>query len=327
MTDESLKFIDANASKPFFLHLAHYGVHTPLKAPAETTAKYASWDGVPHGKQENPIYAAMLEHVDRSVGRIVEKLEQLQLLGRTLIIFTSDNGGLATIEGPNTPATSNAPLREGKGWLYEGGIRVPLIVHAPEFHQSPPSRRKSSNRLQRGIAVRSPVWSCDILPTILQFTGVSEPQNLDGHSLMSELRGEEPQSSRELYWHYPHYSNQGGKPGGAVRIGNWKLIEHYESGRHELFDLSAGPNESRNLAAENPRQAEILAESLKLWRQRTGARMPTPNPDYVPNLQAADGSITLPAHGRRSWRATALRAFAAQKYARLLDESRRLRDA
>ncbi|MBN8624043.1 MAG: sulfatase-like hydrolase/transferase [Planctomycetes bacterium] len=284
LTDESLKFIEAHAAEPFFLYLPHFGVHTPLKAPTATIDKYPTWDGVPHGKQENPIYAAMLEHVDLSVGRIVERLEKLKLLDDTLIIFTSDNGGLATIEGPNTPATNNGPLREGKGWLYEGGVRVPLVVRAPKSAAS-----KSGN------VSAAPVWSCDVLPTVLELARLPKADGIDGVSFAGELRGDEAQPRPDLFWHYPHYANQGGKPGGAVRSGPWKLIEFYENGRRELFDLGAGKNESRNLAAEKPEVVAELAGRLEAWRKRVGAKMPTPNPDYRPNPQAEDGTITIAA--------------------------------
>lgn len=281
LTDEAEKFIAANQAQPFFLYMPHYGVHTPLKAKEEMVAGYPKWDGVPHGKQENPIYAAMLESVDQSVGRIVAALEQHKVLDNTLIIFTSDNGGLATLKGANTPATNNGPLREGKGWLYEGGIRVPLIV-------------SGAGVTKPGSTSATPVWSCDVLPTILEVAGLPAAKQIDGVSIAGLLRGEATPHDA-LYWHYPHYANQGGKPGGAIRVGNMKLIEYYENGRRELFDLSKSPNESRNLAAEQPEVVANLAKELDAWRKQVGAQMPTPNPKYVPNPQAADGTITLPA--------------------------------
>ncbi|MCE9607984.1 MAG: sulfatase-like hydrolase/transferase [Planctomycetia bacterium] len=291
LTEEAIRFIAANKEKPFFIYLPHYAVHTPLKAPDDAVAKYKSWDGVAHGRQENPIYAAMLERVDAGVGRIVAELERLQLSEQTLIVFTSDNGGLATTEGPNTPATYNGPLREGKGYLYEGGIRVPLVISGFGTMKSKEAKPRTSD---------VPVWSCDILPTVLELSKLPA-MPVDGVSIASLLKDDltdekAPARAREaLYWHYPHYANQGGRPGGAIRAGQWKLIEFYENGRRELYDLKAGLGESRNLAAEKPEIVERLAKQLDAWRRAVDARMPTPNPGYVPNPQAADGSILLPA--------------------------------
>ena len=237
LTAEAEKFIEAHRAEPFFVYLPHYGVHTPLKAKAEMIATYPSWDGVPHGKQENPIYAAMLESVDASVGRIVAQLEKLGLLENTLVIFTSDNGGLATLEGPNTPATNNSPLREGKGWLYEGGIRVPLIISGPGIAKVPAGGAARTDK--------TPVWSCDILPTVLELAGLAPAAKVDGVSLCGLLKGGAAPQREALCWHYPHYANQGGK--------------------------------------------------LDAWRKSVDAQMPTPNTDYVPNLAAKDGSITLAA--------------------------------
>lgn len=287
LTAEAEKFIDAHRAQPFFVYLPHYGVHTPLKAKEEMIAAYAGWDGVPHGKQENPIYAAMLESVDASVGRIVSQLEKLGLRENTLIIFTSDNGGLATLEGPHTPATNNAPLREGKGWLYEGGIRVPLIMSGPGIAKAVDGKPARTDK--------TPVWSCDILPTVLELAGLKPTAAVDGASLAGLLQGAAAPQREALYWHYPHYANQGGKPGGAVRAGQWKLIEFYENGRRELFDVSGGGGESRNWAAEKPEIVAELAGKLDAWRKSVDAQMPTPNADYVPNPAAKDGSITLPA--------------------------------
>ncbi len=287
LTAEAEKFIEAHRAEPFFVYLPHYGVHTPLKAKADMIATYPSWDGVPHGKQENPIYAAMLESVDASVGRIVAKLEQLGLRENTLVIFTSDNGGLATLEGANTPATNNGPLREGKGWLYEGGIRVPLIMSGPGVTKAADGKPARTDK--------TPVWSCDILPTVLELAGLKPAAAVDGASLAGLLKENAAPQREALYWHYPHYANQGGKPGGAIRAGQWKLIEFYENGRRELFDVSAGGGESRNWAAEKPEVVAELAGKLDAWRKSVDAQMPTPNADYVPNPAANDGSITLAA--------------------------------
>jgi len=281
LTMEAERFIEENAKRPFFLYLPHFAVHIPLSAKQELVAKYPKWDGTPHGRQENPVYAAMVESLDESVGRILDCLERQGLSSRTIVIFTSDNGGLATLEGPRTPATSNAPLREGKGWLYEGGIRVPLLIRWPG-HVAP------------GIE-SSPVWSGDLVPTLRGLCGLDALSSGDGVSLERLLTRGEPLGPRSLHWHYPHYSNQGGRPGGAIRAGKWKLIEYYENGRHELFDLERDPGESTNLIDTEAKRAEELAAQLHAWRQDLHAQMPTPNPAYAPNLQEADGTIVLPA--------------------------------
>jgi len=292
---EAAKFIAAHADEPFFLYLPHYAVHTPMKAPADRAATFDPTGRKP-GTQQNPIYAAMLESLDSAVGRVVDALAEHKLTDRTLVIFTSDNGGLSVAEGPNTPATSNAPLREGKGYLYEGGIRAPLIV-------------SGAGVAKPGRTDDTPVWSCDLLPTIVELCdaanpsppaslpvpGRGEPNKIasDGISLLPLLKDDGKLAARNLYWHYPHYANQGGKPGGGVRSGDWKLIEFYENGRRELFDLSRDPRESKNTAAEHPDVVERLAKQLDDWRHDAGALMPTPNPDYLPNPQDKDGTIVL----------------------------------
>jgi arylsulfatase A len=281
LTDEAVAFIESHRATPFFLYLPHFALHTPLVARPDLQSAYPAWDGTPHGKQENPIYAAMLESLDQGVGRILDKLAELGLSEQTLVIFTSDNGGLATIEGPNTPATINAPLRESKGWLYEGGLRVPLIVAWP-------------GRIEPGVE-HAAVWSADLPATILELTGQAVPTDLDGVSLAGLLIDGRPLPSRPLFWHYPHYANQGSRPGGAMRDGDWKLIEFYESGRRELFNLAQDVGEGRNLAEEEPARVAEMAARLADWRAAVNAQMPTPNADYSPNAQLADGQIVLPA--------------------------------
>lgn len=281
LTKEALRFIDDHQARPFFLYLPHYAVHTPLAAKQDLQATYPAWDGVPHGRQENPIYAAMLESVDQGVGRIIARLGELQLTDRTLVVFTSDNGGLATREGPNTPATNNSPLREGKGWLYEGGVRVPLIVSWP-------------GRI--GPRVEStPVWSADLPVTALTLCGQKFPPPVDGQDLSTLLVEQKPLPPRELYWHYPHYANQGSRPGGSVRDGDWKLIEFYETGRRELFNLANDVSENKNLAEQHPDQVERLAAKLAAWRREADVQMPRSNPGYLPNPPDKDGVIVLPA--------------------------------
>jgi arylsulfatase A-like enzyme len=280
LTGEAERFIESNKDRPFFLYFAHYAVHIPLMAKPEIVAKYPA--GGKAGTQNNPIYAAMVESMDDSVGRVMKKLADLGLTERTIIIFTSDNGGLSVLEGPNTPATTNAPLREGKGYLYEGGIREPFIV-------------AGQGVTKPGTKCSTPVCSIDLFPTVLELCGVKSEAKIDGVSIAPLLRGEAMERGDVLYWHYPHYSNQGGRPGGAIRSGEMKLIEFYETGRRELYDLSRDTGETRNLAGERPEVVQLLASNLNRWLQSVDAQMMKPNPKYVPNPQAADGTVTLPA--------------------------------
>jgi arylsulfatase A len=290
LTEQAVKFIRQNKDRPFFLYLPHYAVHTPLQAKKEVIAKYEAGKNQP-GRQSNPIYAAMLESADDSVGRIVKELADLKLTENTIILFTSDNGGLATQEGPNTPATNNSPLREGKGHLYEGGIRVPLIVRWP-------------GNVKAGSLSETPVCSIDYLPTILELcrlsaSGGRQPPDTkgqalgDGLSLVPLLKQSGSVTRDAFYWHYPHYSNQTARPGGAIRAGDYKLIEFYEDGRRELFNLKKDPGEGINLADKEPDKVRELAEKLEAWRKSVDAQMMTANPDYRPNPQDKDGVITI----------------------------------
>ena len=192
--------------------------------------------------QDHPVYAAMVESLDQSVGRIMATLERLELADeRTIVIFTSDNGGLSTSEGS---PTSNVPLREGKGWPYEGGVRVPLIVRWPGVTKP-------------GAVCREPVISTDFFPTLLEMAGRPPlpERHLDGVSLVPAAEGGRRARERPLFWHYPHYGNQGGAPVGASRLGDLKLIEWFEDDRVELFDLRDDPGETRNLADDRPEAA------------------------------------------------------------------------
>jgi arylsulfatase A-like enzyme len=278
-TAEAEKFLEANKDRPFFLYLPHNGVHTPLRGKQELIDEYPQEGGL--GKQSNPVYAAMLESVDDSVGRIAKKLEELKLADNTLVIFTSDNGGLATLEGMKAPATINSPLREGKGYLYEGGVRVPLIVRWPKGGGA-------------GKECSVPVVTMDLFATVCAACGI-EPPKIDGKSIIAQLNGSTEPVHEAVHWHYPHYANQGSRPGGAVRAGEYKLVEYYENNRRELFNVKKDIGESRNLADDLPEVVERLAAQLDAWRKDVGALMPTANPDYAPNLQAANGSITIPA--------------------------------
>lgn len=268
LTTEAENFIKRNAKRPFLLYFAHYAAHVPLQARPSAVARFRALRRPP-GEQHNPVYAAMLASVDESLGRLVAQVTKLRLTGRTVIILTSDNGGLSTQEGPNTPATSNAPLRAGKGYLYEGGIRVPLLIAWP-----------GSNR--PGTSEATPVSSVDIMPTVLAMAGVKAPAGGDGTSLVPLLERGGQLAARRLHWHYPHYSVQGGLPGGAIRAGRLKLLENYEDGSVELYDLATDPGETTDLAESEPATAQELRGELAAWRASVNAAMPAPNPDYRP---------------------------------------------
>jgi arylsulfatase A-like enzyme len=280
---EAEKFIEANKDKPFFLYLPHYAVHTPLRAKQSVIDKYKVKPKA--GTQSNPVYAAMVESMDEAVGRVLKKLDDLKLSDNTLVIFTSDNGGLATTEGGPTGATFNGPLREGKGFLYEGGIRVACIMRWP-------------GKIKPGTVTDQVACSIDFFDTILEATQTNSDRKggggpvRDGRSLAPIFRGE-TMKERPIFWHYPHYANQGSRPGGAVRSGQYKLVESYEDGRRELFDLVNDPSENENVSLRLPGVVDTLAGDLEAWRKRIGARMPTPNPSYRPNPQDKNGVIAM----------------------------------
>lgn len=279
LAGETVKFIEANRDRPFFAFFSFYSVHTPLQARPDLEQKYqakrqrlalqAAWGREDTREvrqvQEHAVYAGMVEAMDQAVGKVLAKLESLGLADNTLVIFTSDNGGLSTSEGS---PTSNLPWRGGKGWLYEGGIREPLLVRWPAV-------------VKPGTVVHTPVSSPDFLATLQAAAGAAAPVRTDGLSLLPLLRGGEL-PARPLFWHYPHYGNQGGAPGGAVREGDWKLIEWYEDGRRELFDLRSDPGEQKDLAESQPERVTALAGKLAAWRREVGALMPVRNPAFDP---------------------------------------------
>ncbi len=267
LTDEAEKFIEQNRDRRFFAYLPHYAVHIPLQARKQVIARYEAKRTSPGG-HNHAVYAAVIEAVDVAVGRLMRKLAGLKIADRTVIIFTSDNGGLRFEGSSKTYVTSNAPLRAGKGHLYEGGVRVPLIVHWP-------------GTVKPGTVCDTPVSSIDFLPTIRELAGLEGP-GLDGVSIAPLLRPSGRLRREALYWHYPHYSNQGGAPGGSVRAGDWKLIEFYEDGRLELFNLKDDPGERRNLVRREHKRAAELHAMLKRWRTSVNAAMPAPNPRYDP---------------------------------------------
>jgi len=277
---ETADFIEAHKDEPFLAYLAFYSVHTPLMTTKALKAKYrakrkdapgARWGREAARKvrlvQNHPVYAGMVEAMDTAVGIVLDRLDRLGLAENTVVFFMSDNGGLSTSEGS---PTANAPLRAGKGWLYEGGIREPMIVRAPGLTRP-------------GSVSTEPVISTDFYPTMLDLAGLpARPdQHVDGVSLRPLLEGKKVDRG-PIFWHYPHYGNQGGAPGGAVREGDWKLIEWYEDGRLELFNLRDDPGETRNLAEAHPDRIKALHAKLAAWRKDTGARMPSQNPRYKP---------------------------------------------
>jgi len=278
IVNEAVKFIGEHKDKPFFAYLPFLAVHVPVRGRPDLVAKYEakarsapadSWGQEGANKvrlvQNVPAYAAMLEQVDTGIGRVLAALKDNGLAERTIVIFMSDNGGLSTSEGW---PTSNLPLRGGKGWPYEGGVREPMIVVAPGITK-PDS------------TCDVPVTSTDFYPTLLQLAGqpLKPAQHLDGVSFLPLLKGEMTPRGQALFWHYPHYSNQGGTPHGAIRDGDWKLIEWYEDGALELYHIPQDLGEQNNLATQQPKQVKALHEKLIAWRQEVGALMPTPNPE------------------------------------------------
>jgi arylsulfatase A-like enzyme len=282
LTDEALKFLDGHGGKPFLLYLAHHAVHIPLMAKKDLVAKYqakaealppaAGPKFAPEGEkqarqvQDHAVYAAMVQSLDESVGRIMKKLEDLGLADRTVVIFMSDNGGLSTAEG--TP-TSNVPLRAGKGWLYEGGIREPLIIKWPGVTKA-------------GRLCAEPVTSTDFYPTMLEMAGapLRPRQHCDGVSLVPLLKEERALDRKALFWHYPHYSNQGGGPSSAVRAGEYKLIRFHEDNRAELYNLKDDEGEKNDLADKMPDKVKELGERLDRFLKDADAAFPRPNPDF-----------------------------------------------
>lgn len=294
---EAAKFIEANRDRPFLVYYPFYDVHTPLMGRGDLVRKYEEkrarlglapqWgrEGERDVRlvQEHAVYASMVEAMDLAVGRVLGKLDELGLAENTLVLFTSDNGGLSTSEGS---PTSNLPLRAGKGWMYEGGIREPLIARWPA-------------KIKPGSVSDVPVCSVDFFPTFLEASGAKAPEGLkiDGASLIPVLTGGSL-PERALFWHYPHYGNQGGAPAAAIRRGNHKLIHWFEEDRVELFDLSTDLSEKNDLALARPDLVDALGAELKGWQEDVGAKFPSPNPNFdpaKPSGRAAGGKPGTPA--------------------------------
>lgn len=286
LTDRAVDLIRHAGDRPFFLNLWYYSVHTPIQAKADTVARYEDkakglgldrFESFAEGEpfpcehkrdrrvsrrllHSDPVYAAMIDALDENIGRVLGALDESGKAEDTLVVFTSDNGGLATSEGS---PTCNAPLAEGKGWMYEGGTREPLIVRWP-------------GRVAAGSRCQTAVTSPDFYPTLLEAAGLPPipEQHVDGVSLLPLLEGGGALEREAIFWHYPHYGNQGGTPGSSVRRGDWKLIEFYEDGRRELYNLRDDLSEDRDLAAESPDVARDLHEELAAWRESVAARIP-----------------------------------------------------
>ena len=286
LAKEAVKFIEEKQDEPFLAYLSFYSVHTPLIAREDLKEKYkarkaerslkAEWGEEGSRKvrlvQEHAVYGGMVEAMDLAVGEVLDALERLGLAEDTVVIFMSDNGGLSTSEGH---PTSNLPLRAGKGWIYEGGIREPMVIRWPGVTEP-------------GTVCEEPVTSTDFYPTMLEMAGLPlrPEQHLDGVSLVELLEEGEAPEREAIYWHYPHYGNQGSAPAGAVRAGDWKLIEWYEDGALELYDLSTDIGEAKDLADEHPEKAKELHAKLVAWRAETGARMSSENPGFDPEKRA-----------------------------------------
>jgi uncharacterized sulfatase len=286
---QACSFIESHRGRPWFCYVPMHSVHVPLQArpdlvaaektriaalpPAAGPWEVAEGDRQARAVQDMPLYAAMVREMDETVATVLDTVTKTDQAGETLVVFTSDNGGLATAEGA---PTSNLPLRAGKGYLYEGGIRAPLLVRWPGV-------------VAAGSTCAVPVTTLDIAATILDVAGAppEKEESLDGTSLRPLLSATVSLPSRDLFWHYPHYSNQGGRPAGALIAGDGpaggteKLVEHFEDGRVELFDLAADPGERQDLSATRPERAGELAKRLAAWRTRISAAMPTPNPNPV----------------------------------------------
>jgi arylsulfatase A-like enzyme len=265
LTEESVGFIRKNQDRPFFLYLPHYAVHSPFQAKKEMIDKYRAKTD-PDNNKPNPVYAAMVESMDQSMGKIVEEIERLKLSSKTYIFFLSDNGGLCP------QATTNYPLREGKGTAYEGGTRTPLIISGPG--------------IPKGEVINYPVITMDVFSTILELAGISKKGiSIDGKSLLPAINGGKNLSDRPLFWHYPHYHSQGATPYSAVRLKNWKYYYFYEDNHAELYDLGKDVSEKQDLSGQNPRKMKELNGLLNNWLREVGAQLPVPNTNYDPQKQ------------------------------------------
>jgi arylsulfatase A-like enzyme len=280
LAKEAGSFIANNKEQPFFVYFSFYSVHNPLQGRKDLVDKYEekkarlglsdafSKEGERKLRivQSNTTYAAMVEAMDEAIGKVIKKLKEQGVYDNTIIIFFSDNGGLSTSEGH---PTANLPLRAGKGWLYEGGIREPLIIKWPEITKA-------------GSVCKVPVISNDFYPTLLQAAGLPlNPKQHTGGVNIVPLLMSKTIKKRALYWHYPHYGNQGGSPGSVIREGDWKLIRWYETGKEELYNLKQDIGEKNNLVVKDAKIAKKLSLKLDAWLINEKAIFPEKNPNYV----------------------------------------------
>ena len=261
LTAAAEQFIADNHRRPFLVYLAHNTPHIPYTAqPARIQSNAGAFE---------PVYAGVIETLDDTVGRLLARLDSLKLTEKTIVIFTSDNGGLHVPEGSHPRITHNTPFRAGKGFVYEGGLRVPLLVCWP-------------GHVPSGKVVEEPVINTDWIPTLLEMAGQPVPSGLDGISLAAGLTGGAPLPKRSFFWHFPHYTNQGSRPSGAMRDGDWLYVEFYDARQEELYNLHNDISENRDLAAQQPQRTAKMRAALASWRSGNQARNNTPNPDYVP---------------------------------------------
>ncbi len=255
------RFIETNRNRPFLVYLAHNAPHIPYTAqPARIENNLRAFE---------PVYAGVIETIDDTVGRLMAKLESLKLAEKTIVVFTSDNGGLHVPEGPHRRITHNTPYRAGKGFVYEGGLRIPLIVRWP-------------GHVPAGKICDTPVINTDWVPTLMELAGLPAPKGLDGTSQTALLLGQAPQVTRSFFWHFPHYTNQGSRPTGALRNANWMLVEFYDDQIVELYDLSTDMRERENVAAQHPDRVAKMRTALAAWRRDVGAQDNRPNPEFDP---------------------------------------------
>lgn len=256
------KFIEDNKDRPFLVYLAHNSPHIPYDARKDRIeANKTAFE---------PVYAGVIETLDDTVGLLMAKLDALKLSDNTILVFTSDNGGLHVPEGPHPKITHNSPFRAGKGFVYEGGLRIPLIVRWP-------------GHVPAGQIVNEPVMNTDWIPTLLELAGQPKPAGLDGASVASLLTGHRPAPKRSLFWHFPHYTNQGSRPSGAMRDGNWMMVEYYDDASVELYDLTKDVSESRDVAALYATRTTDMRAALAKWRVSVGAQENKPNPNFNPD--------------------------------------------
>jgi arylsulfatase A-like enzyme len=288
LTDKAISFIKQNKDQPFFINLWYYTVHTPIQPRKDKLAKYQKkanslgypqknkngipiWNSLSRSRQDFAPYACMVESMDENIGRILKTLRSEDLEKDTLVIFFSDNGGLSTGSGPNMP-TSSLPLRAGKGWLYEGGIRVPLIMKFP-------------GKIKAGTKIPEPIVGTDLYPSILDLLGLPlhPEQHMDGESVKPLFSDKKSLNREAIYFHFPHYHHINSMgPSGAIRKGDFKLIEVFETGKYELYNVRKDIAENHNLAGKMPELTEELAKNLKQWREDSNARVAFPNQEYDP---------------------------------------------